>query len=141
MRTLMSSSITVACVLILSFFATNKICLLHKAYQLRAAKIEKESWLREQCAKPDFYSNMRYHTSLCEEVESTARIGALWHAVNEVACSLPFGDVLKAAQRASWPFLSVLAVVCLFFPTVLIAHMRSACRSEPIPMYRATKEV
>ena len=133
MRTIASSAATVTCALVLSFFATDKICLLHKEYQLRVAKIEKESWLRSQCAKPDFYSNMRYHTSLCEEVESTARIGAMWHAISEVAESLPFGDALHAVQRASWPFLAVLAVVCLFFPTVLISQMRT--RHDCIPMY------
>ena len=130
---ILSSAATVACALVLSFLATDKLCLLHQSYQLQSAKIEKESWLRSQCAKPDFYSNMRYHTSLCEEVESTARIGAMWHAVNEVAGSLPFGDVLHAAQRASWPFLAVLAVVCLFFPSVLIAQMRH--RHARLPVY------
>lgn len=136
MRTIASSAATVACALVMSFFATDKICLLHKEYQLRVAKIEKETWLRVQCAKPDFYSNMRYHTSLCEEVESTARIGAAWHAISEVADSLPCGEVLHAIQRASWPFLAVLAVVCLFFPTVLIAQMRT--RHDCLPMYTSS---
>jgi hypothetical protein len=134
MRTVLSSLSTVACGLVLAFFATDKVCLLHQSYQLQSAKIEKESWLREQCAKPDFYSNMRYHTSLCEEVESTARIGAVWHAVNEVAESLPFGELLKAVQRASWPVLASVALACLFFPSLLISQMRSM-RHERIPFY------
>ena len=134
MRNLLNSLGTVACTLVLAFFATDKVCLLHQSYQLQSAKIEKESWLRSQCAKPDFYSNMRYHTSLCEEVESTARIGAAWHAINEVAESLPVSDALKAVQRASWPVLAAVAVVCLFFPSLLISHMRSA-RHDRIPLY------
>ncbi len=135
---LMSSAATVVCTLVLSFFATDKLCLLHQSYQLQAAKIEKESWLRDQCSMPDFYSNMRYHTSICEEVESTARIGAMWHAVNEVAGSLPFGELLHAFQRASWPFLAVLAVVCLFFPSILIAQWRT--RSDRLPVYGHCKD-
>jgi hypothetical protein len=136
-KTLLSSAATVACALVLAFFATDKLCLLHHSYQLQAAKIEKESWLRKQCSMPDFYSNMRYHTSICEEVESTARIGAMWHAVNEVAGSLPFEEILHAVQRASWPFLAVLAVVCLFFPSILIAQMRS--RHDRLPVYTHCK--
>jgi hypothetical protein len=77
---------------------------------------------------------MRYHTSLCEEVESTARIGAVWHAVNEVAESLPFGELLKAVQRASWPVLASVALACLFFPSLLISQMRTM-RHERIPFY------
>ena len=133
MHPLMASACTVFGSLVLAFFATDKVCLLHEAYQLRTEKIEKESWLREQCAKPEFYSRMRYHTSLCEDVDATWRTGAAWHALREVAGSLPVADCIQSVQRMSWQFFAVLALALLLFPSLFISQMRT--RTEQLPMY------
>ena len=116
-----------------AFFALQKLCALHAVYELRTARIEKESWLRVQCGRPEFYTNMRYHTNLCEEVEATARIGAAWHALTEVAGSLPIPDLLQALHRLGWPLACALALAFLLFPSAIIAQMRQ--RQERLPRY------
>jgi hypothetical protein len=70
---------------------------------------------------------MRYHTNICEEVEATARIGAVMHAFNE-ACnsSVPFLDALLAlAHRAGWGLFAAAAFLFLFFPSLFIYHRRA----------------
>ena len=130
MRAILASARTVALSLVLAFFATDKLCLLHEAYELRRAKIDKEAWLRSQCNDPVFFSNMGEHTTLCQEVEATHRIGAMWFALNEVAESLPVADFLLAIQRLGWPVLATVAVVCLVFPSVIIAQWRASAAQQ-----------
>lgn len=125
--------ITSVCVVPLAFFGTNKVCQVRELYSIRLDRIEKESWLRSQCADPKFYTNMRYHSNLCEEVEATARIGAFWYAVNEVAASLPVLDTLVALQRASWPFWVGLALLLILFPSLIIALVRAMSAPEVLP--------
>ena len=124
MPPVLTNLITVCAAVVAAFFALQKVCELHAAYELRRTRIEKETWLRSQCARPEFYTNMRYHTNLCEEVEATARIGAAWHALTEVAGSLPVPDIFHAAQRLGWPLACVLALAFLLFPSAVISQMR-----------------
>jgi hypothetical protein len=133
MRHLVHHLSTICVSILLASFSVNKLCVLHSAYQLQRTKIEKEAWLRAQCAKPEFYTNMRYHNTLCEEVEATARIGALWHALQEVAAGIPAADALALVQRLSWPLLLALALACLCLPSAFISHMR--CRHDRLPLY------
>jgi hypothetical protein len=134
MPSVFANLVSVCASVVAAFFVLQKVCALHTAYQLRSTRIENETWLRDQCASPEFYTNMRYHTNLCEEVEATARIGAAWHALTEVAGSLPVPDLLNALHRLGWPFACALAAAFLFFPTVVIAQMRH--RYEKLPLYQ-----
>jgi hypothetical protein len=132
MRRALHDILNVCLSVIVAFFVVGKLCELHAAYELRVAKIEKEAWLRAECAKPDFYTHMRYHTNICEEVEATARIGAVMHAFNEVCnSSVPFVDTLLAlAHRAGWGFFAAVAVAFLFFPSLFIYHRRAHQRED-----------
>lgn len=111
---------------LLAFFAIGKMCEFHAAYELRLAQIEKDAWLVRQCAHPEFYKHLSYHSNLCEQVEATARIGAVWHAFNEISTSsVPLTDtLLSLAHRAGWGVFAALAVVFLFFPSAFIYHRR-----------------
>ena len=133
MPSVLSNLGTVCVSVVVAFFVVQKVCALHAAYEIRRTRIEKEAWLRAQCARPEFYTNMRYHTNLCEEVEATARIGAAWHALTEVAGSLPIPDLLQAAHRLGWPLACALALAFLLFPSAIIAQMRH--RQERLPRY------
>ena len=135
MPSVLANLLTVCASVATAFFVVQKICALHTAYELRSTRIEKEAWLRAQCVRPEFYTNMRYHTNLCEEVEATARIGAAWHALTEVAGSLPLPDLIQAVQRLGWPLACALALAFLLFPSAIIAQMRQ--RQERLPRYQA----
>ena len=138
MPSILSNLVTVCTAIAVSFFVLHTVCALHSSYALRRTRIEKEGWLRAQCAKPEFYTNMRYHANLCEEVEATARIGAAWHALTEVAGSLPVADLFQALHRFGWPFAAGAALVFLLFPSVVIAQMRY--RQERLPRYQCIAE-
>ena len=133
MPSIVANLVTVCASVVAAFFALQKVCALHAAYELRRVRIEKEVWLRDQCARPEFYTNMAHHTNLCEEVEATARIGAAWHALTEVAGSLPVPDLIHSLHRLGWPFAAAAALVCLLFPSAVIAQMRQ--RQERLPLY------
>jgi hypothetical protein len=127
MRRLVNDFVCVCLTVVLAFFAIGKTCEFHEAYELRLAQIEKDAWLVRQCAHPEFYKSLSYHSNLCEQVEATARIGAAWHAFN-VTCgsSVPFVDtILGLAHRAGWGFFAALAAVFLLFPSAFIYRCRS----------------
>ena len=130
--------LTATLTVVAAFFFINQACQVREIYYLRQDRIEKESWLRGQCADPATYARMRYHAHLCEEVENTARIGALWFAVNEVASSLPVLDTFITLQRASWPFWAGLALLLLLCPTLIIAQARAWSAPADLPVYRPT---
>jgi hypothetical protein len=44
----------------------SRIFIFHQAYTTHIAKVGDEKWLADQCTKPEFYSNIRQHTDLCE---------------------------------------------------------------------------
>ncbi len=134
MASVVGNLVAICASVVAAFFALQKVCALHAAYELRTARIEKEAWLRAQCTRPEFYTNLAYHTNLCEEVEATARIGAAWHALTEVAGSLPIPDLIHCLHRLGWPLAAALGLVFLLFPSAIIAQMRQ--RQERLPRYQ-----
>ena len=133
MQSPFSSACTILFTLIMSFFAVEKLCLLHEEYLVQSQIIEKDAWLRERCADPETYSKINHHPGLCEKIEATARIGATWHAINKVAGSLPFDEAVATLQRASWQIMALIAVAILVFPSVIISFFRQ--RQDHIPVY------
>jgi hypothetical protein len=55
------------------------------AYNRASMRLDAETWLRNNCKEPVFYSQMRAHTTVCAEVEANARVGAFWTAMREVS--------------------------------------------------------
>ena len=136
MRATLGHLSTVVLTVCLVSLGVQKLCEFHAAYQLQQEKIEREAWFRVQCSKPDFYTNLRYHTDLCETIEATARIGAAWHALRAICITVPLDDLLALAHRVSWPVLAATAVVCLFFPSAIITHMRY--KQARLPLYESS---
>ena len=129
--------ITSACTYLLTvcflFFFIQKLCLLHEEYLLQSQLIEKDVWLRQQCSNPETYAKINHHPGLCEKIEATARVGAFWFALNKVVTSLPFEEVIHSLQRSSWQFFAIIALICLFFPSLCITHLRY--RQDRLPLY------
>jgi hypothetical protein len=57
---------------------------LYSAYRRAAMRLEDERWLLENGKDPVFFTKMKAHPTVCNEVETNARIGALWTALKEV---------------------------------------------------------
>ena len=129
------SIINLTFLVILGFFCSDKVCLLHKLYTTQSHRIGDEIWLRKQCNDPVFYSNMKSHTSICEEVENRHRIGAIWYAIEGVSNSLPMGRAWGEMKAISWPILGVTAVVLILFPSIIVGWARSAYYTPPVCPY------
>ena len=130
----------------LGFFFSEKICLLHKHYTTQSNRIRDERWLRLKCSDPIFYSNLKTHTSFCEEVESTFQIGPMWYALAQVSESLPFGTAWGELKCISWQIAAITAVVLILFPSIIIGCVRSAYNPPPMAyhphvMYPTLKQV
>jgi hypothetical protein len=67
---------------------------LLRAYRGAVLRLESERWMLENCRDPVFFAQMRAHTSVCAEVEASARIGALGGALREVSARLSASDSL-----------------------------------------------
>lgn len=65
-------------------FGLDYLGAFYAAYKRACMRLEDEKWLLEKCREPVFYSKMRAHTQVCSEVETNARIGAVWAALREV---------------------------------------------------------
>lgn len=93
---------------------------LYGAYNRASMRLEDETWLRENCKDPVFFSKMRSHTSVCSEVEANARVGAFWAALHEVT------DVF----RVTWQPWAVGWVYCVvaFIPLVWACTFRRGWR-------------
>lgn len=125
MRSIAATASTIALFLCLIFFSVDKLCLLHETYTIRAQELEKELWLLSQCKDPEFFSNMGHHTNLCSEVESKARIGAAWYALNKVSCSLQVEAMWDMVAKVSWPILAAVAATFVLFPSAIVACTRA----------------
>jgi hypothetical protein len=66
---------------------------LYAAYRRAALRLEDERWLLDNCKDPVFFSKMRAHPTVCNQVEANARIGAFWAALKEVT------DVARVAWQ------------------------------------------
>ena len=125
-------------IVIMCFFFAQKACLLHEEYLLQSAIIEKDAWLRVQCSNPETYAKINHHPGLCEKIEATARVGAFWHALNKVACSLPFEEALGIFQRLSWQVALLVAILFVVFPSFVASHVRS--RYDVLPLVQPSSK-
>ena len=67
----------------LAFIATRSH-MFHVAYSKRRQHVENSEWLLQQCQTDAFYSNMKHHSTLCDDI-ALARADALWlHALSDV---------------------------------------------------------
>jgi hypothetical protein len=105
----------------------SRIFIFHEAYTTHTAKVWDERWLYDQCKTPEFYSNIRQHTDLCEAVHANYRaspflVGLNAMAVNTYACgSRPCTEVLQTLLvKMGWQMIGVVVLLALFAPNLLL---------------------
>ena len=97
---------------------------LYAAYRRAALRLEDERWLLDNCKDPVFFSKMRAHPTVCNQVEANARIGAFWAALKEVT---------DTARAASQPYvLGGLAAGALLLPLLWLCAPRRRRREMPV---------
>ena len=69
--------------LILGFMAT-RLHMYHEAFNTRMIQRQNNYWLEGQCQQHEFYSNMKHHASLCDDI-AKLHADAVWlHALRDV---------------------------------------------------------
>ena len=127
-------------------FSVGRIFIFYESYTSFLAVLKDEEWLRVQCASPDFYSNMRQHTELCNTVMLNAARSPLLIALNDVAGTAHLcgrnscTDTLMALSNAGWPVIVIVAVIILITPTILVRVARMLVMhhhvDDPLPHHQ-----
>jgi hypothetical protein len=112
----------------------SRIFIFHAAYTTHVAKVSDENWLLEQCKTPEFYSNIRQHTDLCEAVYTNSRsspflVAMNAMAVNTYACGTKSCvDVFQGIfVRMGWQTIGVAIIMLLFVPNLAVALYQTVC--------------
>lgn len=117
-----------------SIFLFTRVYLFYEAYQNESKKKEDERWLRIQCKEPEFYSNLKQHTDLCNQVEINARRSTFLTALHIVldntylcgyeSCLSLLANVTSWMVGAGLPVMIGLLVIVLLIPTLLYPCFR-----------------
>lgn len=124
-------------------FGVSRIFVFYEAYSSFLGVLKDEEWLRAQCALPEFYSNMRQHTDLCNAVRLNAERSPVLYALNEVANTAHLcgryscAEALALLSGAGWPALLGLAAILLTAPSLLLRLARGVVvhSGDQIPMH------
>jgi hypothetical protein len=65
-------------------FAVSRVHMMYQAYTDMHEVRDDESWLLGQCAKHEFYSRMKQHSTLCDEVTHNAKDLIILRAIRHV---------------------------------------------------------
>ena len=80
---LLTASALVMSISLLGFLATRSH-MFHIAYSTRQQHLQNSEWLLKQCTAAEFYSNMKHHSTLCDDI-ALAHTDSLWlHALRDV---------------------------------------------------------
>lgn len=77
-------AILLVCVAVVIGFTITRTHMFHVAYGARTRDYTNNVWLVEQCKSAEFYSNMKQHSSLCEDVEKLQNDSLWLHALRDV---------------------------------------------------------
>jgi hypothetical protein len=121
-------------VLWLTTLLVSRIFIFHEAYTAHVAKVQDEKWLSSQCNTPEFYSNIRQHTDLCEAVYANSRTSACLVGLNAMATSTyvcgakPCVEILQDLfVRMGWQAMALVVCLFVFAPNLFILLYRSIC--------------
>ena len=115
-------------------FALSRAHMVLQAYTDLAEVREDESWLREQCSTTEFYSRLKQHSALCDDVAHRHRDIMLLQAIkytidHSFLCGYdPCAELLD--RLALWAvgrglmFTLSLVAVCVFGPVCLLPVYR-----------------
>jgi hypothetical protein len=118
----------------LAGFVLTRWQLYYDALVVEQQRRKHEVWLMEQCKSPEFYSNMKHHSALCDQVEAHARgsvhlVAAIQLIQNTYLCGYaPCGTVIDHVLL--WVtghgllFTGLILALVLLTPTLLVPLYR-----------------
>ena len=123
-------------------FVVSRLFIFYEAYVDFQGILKDEEWLRVQCTQPEFYSNMRQHSDLCNDVRRNAERSPVLIALNEVAGTAHLcgrhscmDSLTFLSSSAGWPVLVAVAVTVLLAPTMMVRIVRSVVSDRRLPEY------
>lgn len=111
-------------------FSVGRFFVFYEAYTSALRLIRDEAWIRSQCSDPQFYSNLKQHSDLCQSVQINFERSPVLVALNAVSetaylCGrYSCVDNLAAISRGGWPVILSVGVISLLAPTLLVQIMR-----------------
>jgi hypothetical protein len=122
-------------------FCVSRVFVFYEAYSAFIRILKDEEWLRQQCALPEFYSNLRQHTDLCNAVRLNAERSPVLIALNEVANTAHLcgryscTEALTTLSSAGWPAIVALVATLLMTPSILSRIVRGVVHGEHLPTH------
>jgi hypothetical protein len=131
-------------------FTMGRFFVFYEAYTSALRIVRDEAWIRTQCADPQFYSNLKLHSDLCQSVQINFERSPLLVALNAVSETAHLcgryscTDNLTAISRGGWPLILSVGFFSLLAPTLLVQVMRLLMSSRggsdlPINYHHAGK--
>jgi hypothetical protein len=117
-------------------FSMGRFFVFYEAYTSALRIIRDEAWIRTQCTDPQFYSNLKQHSDLCQSVQINFERSPLLVALNAVSETAHLcgryscTDNLIAISRGGWPVMLSVGFISLIAPTLLVQVMRSLMSSR-----------
>ena len=120
-------AIALACFAIAVSLLVTNVHKFHTALAARRKAVLDNRWLLEQCRSAEFYSNMRQHSSLCDEV-ALEEADTLWlHALRDVFdTSNPCGSTSceqRIVNGLAWVFGRGVFVLCAMALSIFVVTM------------------
>lgn len=130
-------------------FSMGRFFIFYEAYTSALRTVRDEAWIRTQCSDPQFYSNLKQHSDLCQSVQINFERSPLLVALNAVSETAHLcgryscTENLIALSQGGWPVMLSVGFISLIAPTLLVQVMRSLMSSSrndlPINNYHAGK--
>lgn len=119
-------------------FSVGRFFVFYEAYTSALRVIRDEAWIRAQCADPQFYSNLKQHSDLCQSVQINFERSPFLIALNAVSetahlCGrFSCTENLMAISRGGWPVMLSVGFFSLLAPTLLVQVMRLLMASSRV---------
>jgi hypothetical protein len=129
-------------------FSVGRFFVFYEAYTSALRLIRDEAWIRTQCSDPQFYSNLKQHSDLCQSVQINFERSPLLVALNAVSETAHLcgryscTENLVSITRGGWPVILSVGFISLLAPTLLVQVMRllMSSRASDLPTsYHAGK--
>jgi hypothetical protein len=117
-------------------FSVGRFFVFYEAYTSALRVVRDEAWIRAQCADPQFYSNLKQHSDLCQSVQINFERSPLLVALNAVSETAHLcgryscTENLMVISRGGWPVILSVGFFSLLAPTLLVQVMRLLMSSK-----------
>jgi hypothetical protein len=101
---------------VMGLWILSRIPTFHRAYTEHQQRLDDDEWLLVQCADPEFFTKMRRHASVCDDVRATfARPTWL----------VAFQACIPTAPVLGWQEVVLGGLVLLLAPSILLPILRA----------------